>query len=52
MDWQLYTHLNQTLWTRIADYGTDELMQLREEYEIQLKRVKTICRDVLLESGN
>lgn len=48
LDFELYTHFNQSLWSQIRDFN--EINTEKEKYEAHLSRVKTICRSVLLES--
>jgi len=50
LDTSLYDHFNETLWSEISDYGIDEIEYEKKNYESQLSRVRTICRDILLES--
>jgi len=50
LDTSLYDHFNETLWSEISEYGLDEIEYEKKNYESQLSRVRTICRDILLES--
>lgn len=50
VDTILYQHFNATLWGKVSEFGSDEMKLAIKNYESQLSRVRTICRDILLES--